>query len=62
MANTPGTITLAETNATGTTTTPSQTEQVKSKPAVDAEKRTAQHTYRPIPQGFMGYGSSGAWD
>jgi hypothetical protein len=51
---------------TETTTIPSQTEQVKSKPAVDAERRAAavkiQHTYRPIPQGFMGYGSSGAWD
>jgi hypothetical protein len=23
---------------------------------------TTAHTYRPIPQGFMGYGSSGAWD
>ena len=51
------------------TTTPSQTEQVKSNPA-DAERRAAsalefgkiQHTYRPIPQRFMGYGNSGAWD
>jgi hypothetical protein len=66
--------TTTETNTTGgakttETTTPSQTEQVKSNPA-DAERRAAaalefgkiQHTYRPIPQGFMGYGNSGAWD
>jgi hypothetical protein len=49
-----------------TTTTSSQTEQGKSKPAVDPvaalEFGKIQHTYRPIPQGFMGYGSSGAWD
>ena len=46
---------------TETNTTPSQTEVDE----VDSERRAAlefQHTYRPIPQGFMGYGSSGAWD
>lgn len=55
-----GTGTGTGTTATGTTTMDLETLAKRRAAAMEFGK--IQHTYRPIPQGFMGYGSSGAWD
>lgn len=46
-----------ENNAMAATTVTTETTRTTATTALEL-----QHTYRPIPQGFMGYGSSGAWD
>ena len=64
------TIATAETTAAATATATAITETVTTMATTGTvttgtTATTAlefQHTYRPIPQGFMGYGSSGAWD
>ena len=47
---------------TATTMATTETNNASLSQIEPAKFGKIQHTYRPIPQGFMGYGSSGAWD